>query len=321
MSRGGLAGAGAVALAVVIAFAWPKKKLDEPPAPDASPAVVVRDAAVPLPSPPQPPARVTEGCVRLAGGTFTMGSSAGEGLGYERPRHQVTLRGFCIDRTEVTVAAYRACVLASGGCEAPTAYSATPGQPQVFCNWGRRDRDDHPINCVTPAQAERFCAWRHTNGHLPTEDQWEFAARGTAGRRYPWGDAPEPSPQNTNLCGSECRDFVASVGQAGWTAITNWTDPWPTTSSVGALPQAGNTPDGLIGMAGNVWEWARTPYGDYTSRAGTATTYTSVDRNNRVLRGGGWYDSVPGVARAAFRHGYGTTLRSEGVGFRCVAEE
>jgi formylglycine-generating enzyme required for sulfatase activity len=302
-------------MAVAIAFAWPKKKPDEPPSPDASPAVVVRDAAVPPPSPPQAPARVTEGCVRLAGGTFTMGYAD------HGPAHRVTLPGFCIDRTEVTVAAYRACVRASGGCEDPTASSATQGQYQVFCNWGRSDRDDHPINCVTPAQAERFCAWRHTNGHLPTEDQWEFAARGTAGRRYPWGDAPEPSPQNTNLCGSECRDFAATVGHPGWNSIANWKDSWPTTSAVGALRQAGDTPDGLIGMAGNVWEWTRTPWGAYPSRAGGATRHTSVDPNSRVIRGGGWDSLDPGIARAAFRDQLGATYGNGVVGFRCVVEE
>lgn len=246
-----------------------------------------------------------------------MGSLAGERRDDERPQHQVTVAPFCIDRTEVTVGVYRACVTA-GQCTAPMAHNTDRSQGTFFCNWGRGGVEGHPINCVTQPQAEAFCVSR--GGHLPTEDQWEFAARGTAGRKYPWGSAPEPSPQNGNLCGTECLAAVRGTAWSGLTGIANWTDPWGTTAPVADLPRAGDTPEGLIGMAGNVWEWTRTPYGRYTSRAGNATEYTRVDRNFRVFRGGGWYSHIPSVARAAYRDRVGTTGGDVGVGFRCVAE-
>jgi len=235
--------------------------------------------------PPRPPPRVTEGCVQLAGGTFTMGSPAGEGNDNERPQYQVTVAPFCIDRTEVTVGAYRAGVTA-GRCEAPTAYDTDRSRSQYFCNWGREGAEGHPVNCVTAANAGAFCVSR--GGHLPTEDPWEFATRGTA-----WS-------------------FL--------TGIQNWTDPWGTTAPVADLPRAGDTPEGLIGMADNVLEWTRNPYGRYTARAGNATEYTGVDRNSRMLRGGGWDSIDPASAGAALRNGPGATLWVGSVGFRCVTE-
>ncbi len=130
--RVGPAGGAALAL-VAAAVVASKRTPDARPTPtrDAAAAAVVRDAAI---TPPPPP-RVMEGCVALAGGSFTMGSPAGAGSDDERPQHAVTVGPFCIDRTEVTVRAYRACVDA-GGCEAPTAHGTTAGQSQVFCNWG-----------------------------------------------------------------------------------------------------------------------------------------------------------------------------------------
>ncbi|MFO0604998.1 MAG: bifunctional serine/threonine-protein kinase/formylglycine-generating enzyme family protein [Polyangiales bacterium] len=316
--------AGGVALALVaVAVVASKRTPDARPTPtrDAA-AAEVRDAAITPPTPPPPPPRVTEGCVALAGGTFTMGAPAGEGSDDERPQHAVTVGPFCIDRTEVTVRAYRACVDA-GGCEAPTAHGTTAGQWQVFCNWGNAGAEDHPVNCVTQPQAERFCAWRYRDraggGHLPTEDEWEFAARGTAGRKYPWGDAPEPSPQNSNLCGSECVAYARTLGHT-FTGISGWTDAWGGTAPVADLPRAGDTPEGLIGMAGNVWEWTRTPWGRYTTRGNGATEYVGVDRTLRVDRGGGWGDGDPSFARAAHRNRGDSTFRFGDVGFRCVAE-
>lgn len=239
----------------------------------------------------------------------------------------MTLRPFCIDRTEVTVAAYRVCVeagTAAGGCEVPRVYNATsrafnatPERSDVFCNWGRAGRDQHPINCVSATQAERFCAWRYPHGgRLPTEDEWEFAAAGTAGRRYPWGDSPAPTPQNTNLCGSECVSYVDTVGHPRWGWIRPWTDQWETTASVDALPAAGNTPEGLVGMGDNVNEWTHTNRGRYTARAGNATEYSS-QQNDRVLRGGAWCGIDASFVVRVHRRG-SDSGSSACAGFRCV---
>ncbi|MFO0645651.1 MAG: SUMF1/EgtB/PvdO family nonheme iron enzyme [Polyangiales bacterium] len=279
--------------------------------------------AFPTPSPVRSlvlePPRCPDGMVYLAGGTFTMGSPEGEPGSNEdeRPQHDVTLSPFCVDRTEVTIAAYRECVTA-GACEAPTAYDSAR---ENFCNWGRPNAERHPVNCVDATQSQRYCEWRHPHGgSLPTEDQWEFAARGNGGRRYPWGNEPAPSPQHANLCGAECDAFLRSHGGNLFGFIEGWTDPWPLTAPVDALPRAGDTPEGVSGMAGNVWEWTRTSWGRYTSRSGSETEYTGVDRNLRVDRGAGWGSIVPSNARAAFRSRGGAAGRNEGVGFRCVGE-
>jgi formylglycine-generating enzyme required for sulfatase activity len=147
---------------------------------------------------------------------------------------------FYIDRTEVTVAEYRACVEA-GACSEPKT-----GPPDAFdrCdpsrdtplnqwNWGRPGREDHPINCVTAHQAATYCAWRKM--HLPTALQWEKAARGLDGPAFPWGNEP-PTCQLANITLPKSFD-----------SCTEGT--WP----VGSQP-AGASPYGLLDMAGNVSE-------------------------------------------------------------------
>lgn len=289
-----------------------------PDAPSPRPAPLPVAPPTPRPRRPEPPrpqeepTNCPEGMVLIPAGTFTMGD---ESVG-ATPLHTVTLRAFCIDRTEVTVAQYRQCP--SGRCSAPNAYVNTRGNSNFFCNWGRPGADEHPVNCVDWNQARAWCQWR--GGDLPTEDQWEYAARGTAARPYPWG--PEaPSGERTNLCGSECVAYASANGFSGWGQVANWTDRWGATAPVGELPAAGNTPDtGLVGMAGNVWEWTRTPLGGYTSSSGAATRYVNVDRTLRVLRGGCWYNYDPSWARAGLRLGSAMTDRSLSVGFRCVRE-
>ena len=137
---------------------------------------------------------------------------------------------FCMDRTEVTVAAYRACP----SCSAPNT-----GE---FCNWNASGRENHPVNCVGAPQADAYCAWR--GGRLPTEQEWQFAAQGPDGRTYPWGEAA-PSSQ---LCWNR-------PSRAG-------------TCVVGAYP-SGRSPFGLDDMSGSVWEWTSSSEGlSYVLRGG-----------------------------------------------------
>jgi serine/threonine protein kinase len=128
---------------------------------------------------------------------------------------------FCMDRTEVTVAAYRACP----SCTAPGVGG--------YCNWGASGRDDHPVNCVDATQADAYCAWR--GGRLPTEQEWQFAAQGPDGRTFPWGEA---TPSN-QLCWNRY-DHVRRLGQG--------------TCATASFP-SGRSPFGLDDMSGNVWEW------------------------------------------------------------------
>jgi formylglycine-generating enzyme required for sulfatase activity len=186
----------------------------------------------------------------------------------EKPGRRMTLPGFRIDRTEVTVAAYRACVQA-GRCSAPNTGGA--------CNWDSA-RDDHPVNCVDWGQARAYCAWR--GKRLPTEREWEKAARGTDGRKYAWGNEGVSSVRRANTSGTE--------------------DGWAQTSPVGAFPSS-QSPCGAMDLIGNVWEWCEDEYS-----AGT-----------KALRGGSWSLALR-RARASRRDWGDPGARLEDGGFRCA---
>ena len=228
--------------------------------------------------------------VRLAGGTFSMGSTSGESD--EQPVHRVTLPSFELAKTEVTVGQYRACV-AAGRCAAPDTGS--------FCNWGKAGREDHPVNCVDWAQASAFSGW--VGGRLPTEAEWEYAAR-SGGRswRYPWGSTPGP----------DCSRIV--VGHPGRCTVKEpcgcgRNGTWPVCSKSG-----GNTAQGLCDMLGNVWEWTSDWYGSYSpgqQRNPTGSTGGSA----RVLRGCSWFNSAA-FCRAAYRGRFSPSYRFSYLGFR-----
>lgn len=211
-----------------------------------------------------------------------MGSSTGQ-LD-EQPLHEVTLSPFYIDRTEVTVAAYGRCV-SSGACSAPEVDQA--------CNWRVRRRNDHPVNCVDWMQASAYCAW--TGGRLPTEAEWEFAARGTDDRVFPWGQEP-PSAQ---LCWSG-RNYRSG------------------TCAVGTFP-GGASPFGVLDMAGNVWEWTSDWYGMHTAAAATNPTGARAGRSH-VARGGAWYGHDAARVRATYRNWFSPGDHFDYVGFRCARD-
>ncbi|MBL9005640.1 MAG: SUMF1/EgtB/PvdO family nonheme iron enzyme [Myxococcales bacterium] len=233
----------------------------------------------------------------IPGGTFTMGSERHDD---EKPPHPMTVAAFQLDDIEVTAGAYAECV-ASGACVA----AETVGS----CNAGKPDRVSHPINCVNYAQAESYCSWR--GGRLPTEEEWEYAARGRDGREYPWG-AAQPSPQLLNACGSECR-YANKMFKGN--------DGWPETAPVGSYPE-GQSPFGALDLAGNVGEWVD---GWHCSRGyepgipTRASEHKSRCRANfRMIRGGSWDSFAPTGVRAAYRSGFSPNYRGYFVGFRCA---
>jgi sulfatase modifying factor 1 len=185
---------------------------------------------------------------------------------------------FCIDRTEVTLADYRNCFEA-GACVTPDV-----GQ-WSGCNWDLAGRDEHPVTCIDHGRAEAFCAW--AGKRLPSEREWEYAARGGAGRLYPWG----PESPSAHL--------------------VNWNNLVGDTTPVGSYPR-GATPDtGVLDLAGNVWEWTASEWCD--SYAPDAP----CQPGNYVARGGSFASMLSTFVRSSWRDPMSAGDRR--FGFRCAA--
>jgi formylglycine-generating enzyme required for sulfatase activity len=259
-------------------------------------------------APPVSPPR-SESCppdmVRVSAGTFQMGSMEGMGDRSESPPHAVTLSGYCIDKTEVTVKAYRACVAAKQ-C------AAADDKLSPHCN--REDRSEHPINCVSWNQAAAYCKWDRKR--LPTEAEWEYAARGDDHRKHPWGNGA-PSAKLLNACGSECAAKLPRQ-RDGKQVIPMYDghDGWETTAPVGRFP-AGASRFGALDMAGNVWEWTADRHGDYSVAAVTDPQGPTVGAT-RVFRGGSWSANIQFEVRTTHRTSEMPTLSHDEVGFRCA---
>lgn len=251
--------------------------------------------------------------VAVPAGTFRMGSPAGQGDDDEHPAHDVMLSAYCIDRTEVTVKAYAACVQ-TRGCTAANEPAKTG--VNSFCNGTRADRQEHPINCVDWNQASAYCAW--AGRRLPSEAEWEYAARGTDGRTYPWGTDP-PSARRLNACGTECAPVMKRQLNTDWGTMYDASDGWQFTAPVGSFP-AGASPFGALNMAGNVWEWTADWYGRYRATAAPNPPGAKTGKE-RVIRGGGWSDNGAAYVRAAYRYWFEPSNRLYYIGFRCARRD
>lgn len=243
-----------------------------------------------------------DGMVRIPAGHFAMGSRDGDPD--ELPVHDVTLSAYCIDRTEVTVKAYAACV-ATKRCT-PSVIATSP-----LCT--RADHPEHPITCVDWQQATSYCTAMAKR--LPSEAEWEYAARGRDGRRYPWGTTP-PTSKRINACGRECVAFGTRELHRDWVAMYDGDDGWPTTAPVGSYPD-GASPFGVLDLAGNVWEWTADWRGDYPTTSVT-DPHGPATGTARIDRGGGWHGHLEVDARATTRSSDLPTLHSNSIGFRCA---
>lgn len=234
--------------------------------------------------------------VRVPAGEFTMGPNDGEEN--EKPVRQVYLDEYWIDSYEVTVADYRKCVDASG-CTAPSMTSEyCSGDFEPLNNWGKSGRENHPVNCVDWGQADAYCVW--AGKRLPTEAEWEKAARGTDGRIYPWGNE-EPS----------CSFAVMGDGKT-WDALgCGKMGTW----DVASKPR-GKSPYGAYDMAGNVWEWTADWYDSY--QAGATRNPTGPSSGSyRVYRGGGFLND--GVSVRGASRGRSPPSDADGsIGLRCA---
>ncbi len=256
--------------------------------------------------------------VKVPAGKFFMGTDDKEALSPEKPAHQVTLGAYCIDRTEVTVAAYKACSDV-GGCRPIKPSNEWDGlgerERKIFdplCNIRDADKASHPMNCIDWKNARAFC--KTQKKRLPTEAEWEHAARGSDGRRYPWGDE-SPSKERLNACGTECERWGKAVG-LGLRAMYDGDDGFANTAPVGTFP-LGRTVYGADDMTGNVWEWVQDVYAQYGS-APEVEPRGPGKGDERVIRGGAWNGSDPGFVRPTFRNHDAPQKRAYNIGFRCA---
>ena len=228
-------------------------------------------------------------------GEFTMGYDKGEDR--EKPEHSVYLDDYYIDRYEVTVAQYRKCVEAKS-CKEDNFYDYDKEHSwEKYCNYGQTGRDKHPMNCVSWRGLKDYCEW--SGKRLPTEAEWEKAARSTDKRRYPWGSTPEPG----------CDYAVIPEGGDGCGKYR--------TFEVGNKPKSVG-PYGTHDLVGNVWEWCSDWYcDDYYSKSPKKNPKGCKKNNYKVLRGGSWSWSVGG---SSFRSHNNPVHWNGSGGGRCVQD-
>lgn len=266
-------------------FEEPSPSAGEVPPPPPPPSMSPDGGMRGVPKPPATYTRVNvpsrDGMLQIPAARFTMGTADPHAPPNERPPHVVSVAAFWIDKTEVTVGAYRACV-DRGVCARPPASSAR-------CTYDLGD-PELPISCVRFGDAESYC---HAIGkRLPHEAEWELAARGPYWIRYPWGSS------------TSCA-FAATLLRDGTARSCTGDRP----AKVGTHPQ-GASPFGVLDLAGNVEEWTA----DWYAELGGAAPRSG---SSHVLRGGGWLSS-PSASRTTSRD-WGSALEAgPNVGFRCA---
>jgi len=255
----------------IIATVPPPPAPTQPPTPTALPA----QAGVT----PAPAAAISTEMIDIPAGAFTMGSDSG--APNARPAHKLDVPAFKIDKFLVSNADFKKFADA-------TKYQ-TDSEKAKEDNWQNyaKDKDQHPVVKVSWDDAAAFCKW--AGKRLPTEAEWEKAARGTDGRAYPWGNDYDPKKANVKETGLRTTTAVGSFG-------------------------AGASAFGVLDMAGNVWEWTSDAAAAYPGGAASDKLYGP---NNRIVRGGGWFDVKEQVASFA-RNSNVVSAANDDLGFRCA---
>ena len=266
--------------------------------------------------------------VAIPAGTFRMGDLSGEGWDDEEPVHSVTVPAFRLGKYEVTVSRFRAFVEATGyrtdaerdadryaGC----ASEQSDGMWDYVPNRSWRDpgypvEDDQPVACVSWNDARAFINWLNEkaggNYRLPSEAEWEYAARAGSATEYYFGDS------ESELC--------RYANHADRSTYFNWRNEF-CSDGVGNLAAVVGSyqPNGfgLYDMHGNVWEWVQDCWNDdYEGAPTDGSAWTGGDCGRRVIRGGSWDDGAR-LLRSASRSGSGRSLRGNDVGFRLAQDE
>jgi formylglycine-generating enzyme required for sulfatase activity len=240
-------------------------------------------------------AGIPEGMILIPAGEFVMGTESE--FKNEKPRREVFLDAYYIDKNEVTNADYKEFVDATGR-QAPKmdAFWAAP------LNWRNgtypQGRGDHPVVLVNWNDAEAYAKW--AGKRLPTEAEWEKAARGTDGRKWPWGNAWDRNKCNT------AESFFNS------------------TQPVSSFPED-KSPYGVLNMAGNVSEWTADWYSEkYYSKEENRNPHGPSEKEakgkTRVARGGAWDSNIASYARTSIRHYFLPKSKNASLGFRCAKD-
>ncbi|MGD2088398.1 MAG: SUMF1/EgtB/PvdO family nonheme iron enzyme [Candidatus Aminicenantes bacterium] len=260
--------------------------------------------------------------VYIPPGKFKMGSNDYDN---EKPPHTIYLDGYWMGKYEVTVKQFSLFVKDTGYVtqaeRSGGSYTWTGDKWEKIegINWKKprfKQEDNHPVVCVSWIDAMKYCKWlSRINGltlRLPTEAQWEKAARGTDQRKYPWGN-PAPSAKIVNFA-----DKQAWLKEKFNWANKDIDDGYAYTAPVGSYP-AGASPYGLLDMAGNVWEWCSDWYDPNYYKSSPKVNPSGPDSGTgRVMRGGSWVNFA-GVLSCSFRFIVVPSDRGFNLGFRlCI---
>lgn len=271
------------------------------------------------------PTQCPDGMVLVPGGKFFMGSDE-PNFKLWQPAHPVIVDTFCVDMHEVTAAEYKACS-DKGECKKPPElpnWPKTAGTSDAehekkraayaeLCNFGRPDRGNHPMNCVNWSLAEEYCAFRKKR--LPTEAEWEFAARGSDGRKFPWGDV-SGTAEHMNAGGLEFTRWETKHAIAQSARLYEVDDGFEGTAPVGSFPK-GKTKYGADDFVGNVWEWTADWFETYKPDEVVNPKGAAVG-DRKAIRGGGFNGGVMQWLNPAFRYHQVPDATTPVIGFRCV---
>lgn len=255
--------------------------IESTPTPDPAVDATATIVTTPLPEAPA-------GMVTVSGGTYKMGATQGEFNGDETPPHFVTVSPFYIDTVEVTIAQF-ARFAASSGYKTS---AERAGNASTWRDFNTTDRQRQPVRRTSWTDATRYCAW--VGKRLPTEAEWELAARGRSERIYPWGDGFDGSRANTKESGANQPLDIASLGN--------------------------RSVYGAYDMVGNVWEWVNDWYGgNYYANSSSSNPRGPSGGSERVIRGGSFTTRAERATTTA-RGKANPDGWSDDIGFRCAKD-